>query len=360
MADNKPDARQARKRYVAPDKVRTLVVDGHTAREAYVMATLKALARHGTLRMQGVARAVFATRDAVAGHAAAKRTLKACVEQRLVEARRKPGTQQVYYALTRQGAQSLDASGMQLLPASSTVKLLSGSMLKAEHREWAAAIVEAAEAREGLKSYGELEIQRMPGTVSRTLVDERFKGQHMPDALTFHAEERLVVWHEVELSRRNHWTEAIRAREQRRENTRAKARRTEPRTMRSGRSQFVHLLQTLRAARVLEHRGVMHQVVLVAHCGTDLIRSELARLVEGAFVRDTFDAFPAALDVMDPGRHYRVNWNASDRFGFFEIWLQALPASDSAEMSVYSADLLWPDAPHAVREHPISERFIAS
>lgn len=348
-----------RPRYVAPERVRTLVVDGHTARDAYVRATLRALARHGTLRMQGVARAVFGTRDAVAGHAAAKRTLKGCVEQGLVEARRKPGTQNVYYALTRRGAEWLNATDPQPTPASPTVKLLAGAMLKAEHREWTAAIVEAAQAREGLESFGELEIQRMPSAVSPTLVDERFGGQHMPDALTFYREGRTVVWHEVELSRRNHWTDEVRAREQRRENARAKAKNTEPRQMRSGRSQFIRLLQTLRAGRILVRNKTEYQFILVLHCGSDLIRSELSRLIEGAFPYDPSRKFPARLEAVDPGRQYRVNWNAGDNLGFFQILLQDLPASDSADVSVYSADLLWPDAPQDLREHPVSERFIA-
>lgn len=349
-----------RPRYVAASNVRTLAVDANIAREAYTLATLQALARHGTLRAQGVARSVFPTRSAVAGHSAAKRVLKGCVEQKLAKAQRKPGAQHIYYALTRTGAALVNEQAPARVPAQDTTKLLRGDMSKAVHREWTAAIVEAAGNREGLESFGELEIQRLPGAVSSTLIGDRFKGQHMPDALTFHRESRTVVWHEVELSRRSQWAPEFLKREQDKEREKAKSEKRSPREVRSGQMQLEHLLRTLRTARVLARGGIEYQVMLVAHCGNELIRREFSRVVERAFPRDNFEKFPAKLEVLDPGRHYRVNWNASERFGFFEILLQDLPAEDPGEVSIYSADLLWPDAPQELREKEISEKFLAN
>lgn len=348
-----------RRRYVEPNNVRTLSVSGHEARETYILETLKALARHGTLRAQGVAKAVFPTREGVAGVSAAQRVLRACLQRKLVEGKRNPGTQHVYYALTVRGAELLNERDPMQVPAQSTAHLLKGEMLKAEHREWTAAIVTAASCRAALTSYGELEIQRNPQLVSKTLLDERFRGQHVPDALTFYADDRKVVWHEVELSRRNHWSASVIERKQREENARAKQRGSVPRKVRSGRQNFVHLLRTIRTARVLVHKGKEHDIVLVVHCATPLIRQELSRLVEEAYMADALETFPARLAVLEEGRHYRVNWNASGLQTFLEVWLQDLPAKEPSAVSVYDNELLWPDAPHEVREPEVSERFIA-
>jgi hypothetical protein len=352
-------AAKARPRYVTPDKVRTLKCDATVAQDAYILATLELLADFGTLRAQTIGKALFSGRSEVAAHAAAKRTLKACVERKLIESRRKPGTQHVYYALTRAGAMHINERGALFSAATSGRALLTGDMLKANHREWVANIVIAARKRDGVDSFGELAIQREPSAVSTTLVDERFKGQHAPDALTFNQHQMVVVWHEVELSRRNAWSDMTQHRKESKERDRAKKAGVHPRVMRSGRDQFVHLMRTLREAYVLCRADGEYRLVFVAHCATKLICQELSRLVEQAFTLSHRDGmFRPELEVLDPGMHYRVNYNNGKEHRF-DVYLQMLPCADVAEAPVFSQEMLWPDAPHHLREDPLSDKFIA-
>lgn len=362
-AERKPVTRSTtpavkRVRAVADDRVRTLAVDATRAQEAYLSAALRALSRHGTLRAQTLGKALFSTRTDTAAHGAAKRTLAAAVKRGLVDGRRRIGSQQVFYALTKRGADYLNATAPLPYAAVSGLSLLSGDMRKANHREWASTIATAADKREGLVSFGELEVQREPAAVSKTLLGERFQGQHLPDALTFDTDTDKAVWHEVELSRRTHWSNLTQARKQAAENAKVKRGET-ARRARSGRDQFVHLLQQLRAARFLTRAGKDFEVVLVAHCASELIRVELGRLVVAAFgTPDTFSAYPAKLETHEEGRHYSVNF-LSNRSGSFDIWLQDLPADDPAKASVFDTELLWPDAPQHLREDSLSEAFIA-
>lgn len=350
---------KVRPRYVTPDKVRTLKCDATVAQEAYILETLRLLAHFGTLRAQTVGRAVFSGRSEIAAHAAAKRTLKACVERNLVEAQRKPGTQHFYYALTRAGAVHVNERGTVNFAATSGRALLTGDMLKAVHREWTSTIAITAAQRESLISIGELEIQRDPGAVSSTLVDERFKGQHVPDVLTFYRENMIVVWHEVELSRRNHWGEMTQRRKDAAERVRAKKAGVNPRVMRSGRDQFVHLMRTLRQAYVLRRVDGEYRLLFVAHCASELIRSELSRLVEHAFSPSQRDGyFRPELEVLTAGLHYRVNYDNGTQH-HFDVYLQMLPCEDPANAPVHCQELLWMDAPHDPRDGPLSDRFIA-
>jgi len=352
-------AAKARPRYVSPDKVRTLKCDATVAQDAYILATLELLADFGTLRAQTIGKALFSGRSEVAAHAAAKRTLKVCVERKLIESRRKPGTQHVYYALTRAGAVHINERSALFSAATSGCVLLTGNMLKSNHREWVANIVIAARKRADLKSFGELAIQRELGAVSPTLVDERFKGQHVPDALTFDCYNKVVVWHEVELSRRNHWSDMTQHRNDAAERKRAGKAGVNPRVMRSGREQFVHLMRALRQAFVLRCTDGEYRLMFVAHCANELIRTELARLVERAFAPSFHDGmFRPELDIVDPGVHYRVNYDNGTQ-NRFDVHLQMLPCEDPANAPVFSQELLWPDAPHGVIEDPLSDEFIA-
>lgn len=348
-----------RPRYVAPDKVRTLRCDAAVAQDTYILETLRLLSHFGTLRAHSVGKALFSGRSAVAAHAAAKRALKACVARNFVQARRRPGTQHVYYALTRTGAIYVNERGALFTAAASGLPLLRGDMLKANHREWVANITIAASKRIGLESFGELAIQREPGAVSMTLVDERFKGQHVPDALTFDRDQKVVVWHEVELSRRNAWSNLTQGRRDSEERKRAKKIGVSPRIMRSGRAQFVHLMRTLREAYILRRADGEYRLVFVAHCACKLIRTELSRLVEEAFVPSTRDGmFRPQLEVLESEVQYRVNYD-NGKPHRFDIYLQMLPCADAADAPVFSQDMLWPDAPHHVREDPLSDKYIA-
>lgn len=350
---------KARPRYVRPDKVRTLRCDAAVVQDAYVVATLCALAHFGTLRAQTVGKALFSGRSPVAAHSAAKRALKACVARKFVEARRRPGTQHVYYALTRAGAVVANERGALFTAAVSGLALLKGGMIKANHREWVANITVAASKRIGLESFGELAIQREPGAVSMTLVDERFKGQHVPDALTFDSHQKVVVWHEVELSRRNAWSNLTQARIDSGERKRAKSAGVNPRIKRSGRDQFVHLMRTLREAYVLHRADGEYRLVFVAHCATKLIRAELSRLVEQSFAPSLRDGmFRPELEVLEAEVHYRVNYDNGTHYRL-DIHLQMLPCEDAAEAPVFAQEMLWPDAPHHVRDDPLSDKFIA-
>lgn len=354
----KPGSAHTPRKVIEAERVRTLAVDATRAQDAYILAALKLLARHGTLRAHTLGKAMFSSRSDVAAHAAAKRTLAAAMKQGLVDAKRRTGTQHVFYALTKRGADTLNARDPSPALAVSGVSLLAGDMTKANHREWCAVIAEAAAKREGLESYGELEIHREPASVSKSLVNEFFAGQHVPDVLTFHEDEHLVVWHEVELSRRNSLSPTSRKRLEV-----AEKKKVSPTKVRDGREQFAHLLQTLRKARTLSHDWTLFEVMLVCHCATELIRSELSRLIVATFGKpDQFSAFPAKLETLEPGRHYRVNFEVGPRATerSFEMLLNLLPTDDPAKASVFDAELLWPDAPHGLREDPLSEKFIAA
>lgn len=288
------------KRKVQPERMRALKVDGHVARQAYLVDALRHLARYQCARVHSLAFALFPARTKRSAHDAIQRVLRHAVASGLVEFAEHPRTQHRYYALTRSGADFLQHEQPELGAVEQTAaSLKKGNLVKAEHREWTSMLEVAANYREGMLCFDEYRLQSAEGAAIRAHLD-----QHLPDALTFVPRERLVLVHEVETSRRSRWTKAQQKKEEDKVTAWAKMRAKELqvagrktasgnaitwedlyRRPQSGTERFSNLVRYFRKLRRIPFtfpgsgQEKDFEVALIVHCGSTLIRDELCRLV---------------------------------------------------------------------------------
>lgn len=288
------------KRKVQPERMRALKVDGHVARQAYLVDALRHLARYQSARVHSLAFALFPARTKCSAHAAVQRVLRHAVASGFVEFAEHPRTQHRYYALSRAGADYLQQEQPELGAVEQTAaSLKKGNLVKAEHREWTSMLEVAANYRAGMVCFDEYRLQSPEGVDIRRHLD-----QHLPDALTFVDRERLVLVHEVETSRRSRWTKAQQKKEEDKVTAWAKMRAKELqaagrktadggaitweslyRKPQSGTERFSNLMRYFRKLRAIPFRfpgsgqEKEFEVALIVHCGSTLIRDELCRLV---------------------------------------------------------------------------------
>lgn len=288
------------KRKVQPERMRALKVDGHVARQAYLVDALRHLARYQSARVHSLAFALFPARTKRSAHDAVQRVLRNAVASGYVEFAEHPRTQHRYYALTRAGADFLQHEQPELGAVEQTASSLKkGNLMKAEHREWTSMLEVAANYRAGMLCFDEYRLQSVEGADIRPHLD-----QHLPDALTFVPGERLVLVHEVETSRRSRWTKAQQKKEEEKVTAWAKMRAKELqaagrktadgnaitwqslyRRPQSGTDRFSNLVRYFRKLRRIPFafpgsgQEKDFEVALIVHCGSTLIRDELCRLV---------------------------------------------------------------------------------
>lgn len=261
-------ANPAKRSVKQPD--RHLTKDGVAVRDANHLTLLRLLHRHGVLRCHDVALGLFPARSKAAATAAALRTLGSGVSAGTVAMRRCSKTRYVYYALSEAGARVLRLedpdeawkSGVRLLARAGKP----GNQLV--HGEWSALLAIAAQAKgvEALSEYGLY--QRYGSRI------EDWCGR-MPDALSFRqsGSTPLLVWHEVEASRRS--TTASK------DAQRHAAQRG--RDALSGREKLRQLLQMLWRLGVCDLFGERRLMALALHCASEKIERECIAVLKSVF-----------------------------------------------------------------------------
>lgn len=224
---------------------------GPAAQRAYLLAFLHLVRQHECVRMFTVAYALFPNRTQSAALAAAQRVVTNAKRLRYIQSVNWMDSHR-YYALTKRGAAFVNELDPELCAHSTTQAL---HLENKKHRHWGVLIAIASEHR-GMQGFSEAQIAGQMHTDITTYFS------HTPDAVTIDGDR--AVWHEVETSRRS------------------TARRAETPETKCGAEKLVHLVQTIREKRVLEHQSWMHPITLVMHCAGDAIERSVRVTIEAA------------------------------------------------------------------------------
>lgn len=242
---------------------RTLVENGVAVQEHYLREGLLMLLRYGTLRVSGLAFALFPNRSQKAARAAAHLVVSNGVKIGFIDFEVEKKSQFRYYCLSLKGAAYLRELGYG--NAKPTTLLLKGKLIKANHREWTNMCAIAGVSR-GIEAYAENNVWQQSFSVD---LIQNFS--HVPDALTFAPDlqnSAVVVWHEFELSRRS-WKKP---------NTPPKLdKKGNPKADKTGVKQFRDLLHVLRSKRVLIHGDQEFTIKLFIHCASAALMAEMVR-----------------------------------------------------------------------------------
>lgn len=367
---SKPDRRalanQTRK--VDPERMRALKVDGNVARHHYLVRALRHIAEVKTARAHSLAFKLFPARQRTAAFAAAERVLRYGLERGFLDFQEHPTTQYRYYALTRAGADWLHEQEPELGPVEKTTSHLTPTMSKAEHREWTSMLAISSNLRVGLVGMDEFHLHGPAGEELR----KRFS--HIPDALTLWKEAKVVLWHEVETSRRSMWT----AEQQKKENASAwnvanrRARELNSKGRRkangdaykpedlynrptSDSERFEHLVKQVRQLRWLpwkfegEPRESELDIALMLHCKTGVIQRALARQVRTMFDDKLY------VQEKSKDEHFVLSYEHKSPNGTkLNIYLLRIP-ENTDKVWHDTGHLPFPGATQQIRQEPLAE-----
>lgn len=299
-----------------------LTKNGIEVREFYLNEALKLVQRYGVVRAHTLAFGLFPNRAQKAATAAAQRVLANATKAGYLRSKEDVKTRRRYYALTISGARYLNDVAPEY-PAHATQALLK-HMSRANHRDWGILIAMASNMREHM--YGVTEDLLWTKLRNETL---DYFG-HVPDTLTFYKNgsgKRIVVWHEVEASRRSRTASY---------NERAKAKAI-GKTARSGMDQLRDLLTKLRVKRFLTFENQEYTVALTLHCATSKIEREIRNVIEDVFSK---------IGVVESNGVYSVAFNSA-AYGDLVILINRLP--EKVERTwIDTLGMPWPNAPKQI------------